>query len=246
MKRALTAIGFTAACLVGTAASAERLEVALSVAPAWVSDEHYEAFSADNLMSGRFGLDLRTEVANLSGFKLIPLFNYRFFRDGGFIYDELDTSLKTHDFALGLRVRKGVLTWMALFAEVTGGVLLASMDASLSYGDDYGGDIDYESDYESDVEPLLDYEDRALTWSVGALLGAEFTLSRTWLRSRGITRFCFGGEIAGGYIRRGDLSFDPTLESGGDNALGADTVGPWGEVNLSGGVFQIAVDFYFF
>jgi hypothetical protein len=245
MKRALTTIGFTVACLMGTAASAEQLELALSVTPTWISDEHYEAFSADNLMSGRFGLDLRTEVANLSGFKLIPLFNYRFSRDGGLIYDELDTSLKTHDFALGLRVRKGVVTWMALFAEVTGGVLLASMDASLSYGYD-NGDIDYKSDVESDVEPLLDYEDRALTWSVGALLGAELTLSRTWLRSRGITRFCFGGEIAGGYIRRGALSFDPTLESGGDNALSAGTVGPWGEVNLSGGVFQLAVDFYFF
>jgi hypothetical protein len=238
MMRARWIIAFSVVCSLSAAARAERLELGVAMTPTWILDDHYEAFSADDRLAARFGLDLRTEVASVKGFHFVPFLGYRFAYDSGYVYNALDTALKSHDFALGLRVRKGIFSWMAPFAEVAGGVLYAAMDAEL---EDSSPGM-----YGSDLEPLVDYEDRAVTWSVAALLGVEFTMSRDHLEKRGITRFCFGGEIAGGYIWRGDLSFDPTLEGGDDNAIPGDTVGAWGAVDASGGMAQMAFNLYFF
>ncbi len=218
------------------AAHAERLELGLAMTSTWIHDESYEAFSTNNFHTGRFGADIRTEVANLKGFRIIPFLGYRFAFDTGNPYWSLDTTLKSHDFMLGLRVRKGIFSWMAAFAELQGGALLYTMDAEL----------ESPGIYFSDLAPLYRYADRSVTWSVGALLGLEFTMSRTRLRRRGITRFCFGGEVAGGYIRRGDISFNPSLRGGGANAIVGETVGDWGTLNPSGGMMQFAFNFYFF
>lgn len=237
MKSLLSIYAFLLVGLLAASAAAERLELGLAMTSNWMTDEHYEAFSEDNLYAGRFGLDVRVEVANLSGFKIIPLLGYRYSHDSGDMFWSLSTDLNSHDFNLGVRVRKGLFPWMALFAEVTGGVLVAAMTGELQDESSYG--------YSSTVEPLHQYEDRAVTWAVGAMAGVEFTMSRSRLRRRGISHFCFGGEISGGYVRRGDLSFEPTLGGGDAFAIDSTSVGSWGAFNLSGGVAQLAFNFYF-
>jgi hypothetical protein len=90
------------------------------------------------------------------------------------------------------------------------------------------------------------YDDRQLTWSAGGLLGLETHFSRAWLKSRNVNRFCFGGEIGVGYMAHGDLTFDPALSGGGDNAIPTETLGNWGGVNTSAVTLQFAGSLYFF
>jgi hypothetical protein len=224
--------------LAGTEVAAEPLEIGLALTPTVMQDESFEAFSSDYLRAARVGIDIRAEVADPGGFKIIPFVGYRIASSDGQPYDILKTELLTHDFMIGLRIRKGILPWMSAFAEVSGGLLLGVMSTSPgeSGGEmNFGGPVD-----------RTDYTDNQSTWSVGGIAGLEFHLAKTWLRSRGIKRFTFGGELAGGYVRRGDLEFDPELEKGEDNSLAMNTMGSWGEVNLSGWMIQIGLSFKFF
>ncbi|MCP4600604.1 MAG: hypothetical protein GY847_08750 [Proteobacteria bacterium] len=226
----------TALLLTNSVAFAERLEVGLAVTPTMLQDTQYEAFSEDDLNKIRFGADIRSEVINLGGFRLIPLIGYRIAFDHGSPYSIMDTDLVLHDIIAGLRVRKGLLSWLALCVEITGGVLLADMNSSPNQG--------YDMSY-GDLGARQDYEDFQHTWSFGGLAGVDIQLSKNWLRSRGVRRFGFAGEIAGGYVRRGDIEFEPSLEGGDDSSIEAETR-PWGDVNLSGWMVQAAVSFRFF
>ncbi len=220
--------------LAGSAVNAERLEIGFALTPTFLQDTGYEAFSENNLYMTRIGLDLRSEVANLGGFKLIPLISYRFAFDSGSPYYIMDTGLRTNDLAAGLRLRKGIISWLALFVEVTGGMLWAGINGSLNEESKYG-----------EIDSERNYKDLQHTWSAGGIGGVEVQLSKAWLRSRGVRRFGFAGELAGGYVRRGDIEFEPTIEGIDDNAIEIHT-NPWGEVNLSGWMIQIAASFRFF
>ena len=235
MKRlvlALLIIGSMAS--VTASARAERLEVGLAFTPTVFQDAGYEAFSEDNLSALRLGADIRAQVAEIAGFRFVPFVGYRFSTDGGNPYYIVDTEFNTHDIAVGLRVHKGLLSWLAVFAEVSGGLVVAQLDA-FGHGYDYSGEIDARTDY----------TDRQVTWMAQGLAGAELRLPKTWLRSRGVERFGFGVELAAGYTGRGDMTFDPALESGDDNAI--ETVDhSWGSVNLSGWMIQVGASFKFF
>lgn len=221
-------------------AKAQPLELGINASPTIYTDQAYEGFSADDLYSIRFAGDLRLEVANLGGFKIVPFLGYRFGSDTGSPYYILDTELTMHDFLGGFRVRKGLVKWMGVFLELSGGVLWVQMNASPYEG--YDGSYGYEG---SGVGERDEYKDNQITWSAGGLVGLEFYLPKAWMRSRGVKRFNFGGEIGAGYIRRGDMTFEPTLEAGTDNSIDSTTLA-WGDLNLSGWVIQAGVSFKFF
>lgn len=227
--------------LVAGIASAERLEVGLFLDPSWVHNDRFEAFADGSSSMFRFGLDLRSEVGDVKGLKFLPLLGYRYGSAYGYVGSMVDLDLQMHDFFLGLRVRKGLLSWLAIYAEAKGGVLLTSMDGWLNseYGVYYGYGYDV-------LESRDHYTDREVTWSAGIAAGLEMMISRSWLRSRGVRRFTFGGELGFGYLRRGDIEVDPTLEPGGEDALGGETLGAWGELNASALVLHFGLSFYFF
>lgn len=220
----------------GTTASAERLELGLAFTPTVLQDESYEAFSNENLSILRMGADIRVEVADLKGFRFMPFVGYRFGTDSGEPFYVLNTELNTHDFAAGLRVHRELLPWLGVFAEASGGLLVAGMTGSPVY---------QHSLYYGELNTRQDYKDRQITWIAQGLAGVELHLPKDWLKSRGVNWFGFGIEVAGGYAGRGDLEFKPSLEQGGDNAIDAKTL-PWGTVNLSGWMVQVGASFKFF
>ena len=217
-------------------ARAERVEVGLAATPTWLFDSGYAAFSEGDLFVGRLGVDIRSQVGTVGGFQFAPLLGYRFGKDSGFLTWDIDTYLYTHDVYAGLRVRRELISWLSLFVEIDAGAMIAVMDADMYVG---GDDPAYSG------EPKDAYSDTGATWNVSALFGVETHLSRRWLESRGNDWFCFGGEIAVGYARRGDISFDPSLNGGSDNAISSETLGEWGDVNLSGLIVQFAASLYF-
>lgn len=235
MKRTIV---FLAAAVVisviSPVASADaHLELGLDVSPTLVQDPAFEAFSSSDLRSDRFGADLRVEVASFwRNIKLLPVIGYRISLDDGSPYDQFDTALQTHDLFAGLRFRGWFKPWMAAFLQVTGGACWARMEADIS---DINGGMG-----------LDEYRARDVTWTVEGLVGLEFRLSPAFLARRGITRFNFGGEIGGGYLRRGEMQIDPELGGGDEHSLPVEQIEPWGDVNLSGWVVQIGLTLSFF
>jgi hypothetical protein len=234
MKRIVAVMVCVGLTGLAAAASAERLEIGLVGSPMWLQDEHYEAFSTDELFISRFGLDIRSEVGALAGFSFVPLLGYRFASDEGLIFWDIDTELTMHDIFAGLRVRRELLSWLGVFLQIDAGALVTGMNAQMTT-----------NEFPYSLGSRDSYEDRQVTWSAGAHIGLETYISRRWLESKGVDWFCFGGELSFGYVRRGDLTFDPDLEGGDDNALFAETLGDWGEVNLSGLVLQLGAVIYF-
>ena len=236
MKRFLTGMGLICVLFVAAPAAAEHLELGIAAGPTFMHDESYEAFSSDTMTLGTYGLDIRSELGSVKGVEFVLFVGYRFGMNQGTIDHMLDTELYSHDFRLGLRVRKDLISWLGIFVEAHGGVLLGFMNASLSGA--WNGN--------TTLGTQDTYEDMAATWTAGGRLGVETHFSRPWLASHNIKRFCFGGEISVGYDAHGDLDFDPTLSGGGDNAIDTETLGSWGGLNPSGITLQIAGSFYFF
>lgn len=230
MKFSLKTLVFLSLFFVAAEASANTLELGAFFGPQFLQDARYEAFSDGDLSALAVGADLRTEVADFGGFKLVPVLGYRVFRDQGSPYS-LNTTFWGHDFAAGLRIRKGLLSWLRVFVEGRGGLFWGR---TLVDSNVYG--------------PVVreDYRDDVMTWTAGGVGGVEFRISPSFLRSRGIDKFNFGGELSAGYLRRGDLKIEPKLESGGDNALDAVDSGSWGLVNPSAAVVQMAFVLHFF
>jgi hypothetical protein len=239
MKQLVAFVVLSAVNLLSVSARSERLEFGIAASPTWLYDSSYEAFSEKDMYVTRFGVDIRSEVADLSGFAFAPLVGYRFGRDMGYITWDIDTYLRTHDVFAGLRVKRELIPWLSVFAEIEAGAVIAVMDAAMNT------DRNINMYSAEDLNPSDEYEETKTTWSVGALVGLETHLSRRRLAARGNSWFCFGGEIAVGYLRRGDLTFDPSLRGGGDNAIAAETLGKWGDVNLSGLVLQVGASLYF-
>jgi hypothetical protein len=234
MKRHIMLTMIFSVLLISNQAVAEHIELGLAAGPMIVMDKNYEAFSSDNLVMGTFGVDLRSQVGSVGGFEFAPFVGYRFGHDEGDMYYSLDTELFSHDVRLGLRVRKDIISWLDLFVEGFGGVLIGRMYGTLNNTE------------RSDMLGMQDsYEDQRVTWTAGGQLGMEMHFSRQWLKSRNVNRFCFGGEIAAGYTAHGDLEFNPTLTGGDGNAIAAEPAGSWGGVNTSGVTVQIAGSLYF-
>jgi len=224
--------------LVASRAGAEPLELGLDLSPTFLQDKNYEAFSSDRLSSLRLGADLRFEVGDVDGFAFLPMVGYRYASDSGTMRSMVKNDLTLHDVLVGLRVRKGLQSWLAVFAEVSGGMLYADLDSRIQSQSDYR--------VTGDMGTRDRYQDHQFTWSACGLAGLEFTLSKKWLESRNVDSFNFGGEIGAGYIRRGDIGFRPGLEGGDENSLHAAEEPSWGDVNLSGWLIQIGLEFRFF
>ncbi len=213
---------------VSLTATAQPIELSVGASPVFHQDPALEAFSSDDLNTIRAALDARVQVLNLNGFKLLPTIGYRYATDMGSPYHVLDTELDIHDFVGGLRVRKGIFSFAGVFLEATGGVTLTKMNAEPSFNGEYtAGSYD-----------RGDYKDQQVTWVATGLAGLEFYLPKSWMVSRGVKRFNFGAEIGAGYARRGNLEFNPDVTNDQDYAIDMQT-SPWGELNLSGVVFQI-------
>jgi hypothetical protein len=218
------------------AASAEKLELAFLGTPTFMHDKNTEAVSSDGLNTWRFGVDLRTELLDPETFSIAPLVSYRFGADSGYLTPMTDTEIATHDLLAGVRLRRRLLPWLTLFGEVEAGAQIVRLDADMGVYSNYGDSID----------SRFTYTDRAATWSAGILVGVETHLSRPRLEAKGNDWFCFGGELAFGYLRHGNLEIDPTLDGGGDTAITTVSAGSWGDLNLSGFVLQAGVSLYFF
>lgn len=230
-------IVFISIILVSASSRAERLEVSLALSPLYVPDSAYRAFSEEDAYALRGGLDIRSEIVNLAGFRLVPFVGYRLALDEGEPYSVVDTELAVHDFLGGLRIRKGLLSWLGVVVDLFGGVVYAEMEGVLS---DRYGELD-----EGDILVQRKYEDNALSWSAGALAGIELQISKSWLRSRGIQRFGFGGDLTAGYTMRGEMNFEPELQVNDDNRIDIATL-PWGRLDLSGINIQVSVSARFF
>ncbi len=241
MKRLILITCTTVTFLLSFNAAAEKLEIGLAATPLIVRDKNYEAFSEHNLIQGRFGTDLRTQVGSAKGFQFALFLGYRFGKDSGTMYDDMVTDLMSHDINLGLRVRKAVIPWMSLFGDIYAGTLIGKMNAEIQ-----GWMIDSYSYTSSHLGMQNTYTDTKATWAVGGRIGLEMHFSRQWLASRNVKRFCFGGEMAVGYAGYGDLEFDPSISGGDSNSIRIVSAGSWGGVNLSGASFQIAGSLYFF
>jgi len=229
----IAALAAAAICLSSPAQARTHLELGLELSPTMVQDPAFEAFSEDDLRAVSFGFDARVEVASLwRNAKLLPVIGYRVALDEGAPYGVLDTSLTTHDLFAGLRLRGWLKPALGVFLQVTGGACWIRAEGSLT---EYLGDGSRTS-----------YDGDDVTWSVGGLAGLEFRLSPAMLERRGVRRFNFGGEIGGGYLRRGEVEIDPSLGGGDENSLPVGQTESWGALNLSGWVFQIGVTLSFF
>jgi hypothetical protein len=230
---AMTIIGL-ALLLVSPNAQADiHLEIGVAATPTVVQGPALEAFSEKDLRMGRFGGDIRLEVASFwRDIHLLPFIGYRGATDEGYPFGMVETGLNTHDFLAGFRFRGWFQPWLGFFLEASGGLLLARMTGDIWIDEGTGARSRYEDDQK--------------TWSAGGLLGMELRLSPTMLARRGVTKFNFGGEIGAGYIRRGDISFSPELVGGDEHSLPVESTTDWGEINLSGWVVQVGLTFSFF
>lgn len=220
----------------GAAAARQHLELGLALTPTMFHDPAYEAFSTSDLAVTRFGGDLRFEVATIAGHvRLVPLIGYRYSWDEGSPYDTLETRIATNDFLAGLRLRGWIGNWFGVFLEGHAGLLWARVTGDVDVGYDT---YDYAGARER-------YRDDVLTWTAGGLAGIEFRLSPAMLNRRGVERFNFGAELGVGYIGRGDLEIEPSLEGGDEHALPVGQTADWGTLDLSGWMIQLGVTFSF-
>jgi len=230
MRRILSAcLLFAALCAAGAAQArvdGVHLEIAGGVAPAFVHDHAYEAFSDDNLRAERFGGDLRVEVGKLGYFRFVPYVSYRVAVDAGSPYGVVDTHLGMHDFSGGLRIRTWFRSWIGAFAAVEGGATYVTM----------GGEL--YSDQDTGPGARTEYSDRAATWLVGGLLGVELRLPPAVFKRHGVDWIDFGLELGGGYLRRGEVDLAPKLEGGDEHSLEVGGSADWGGLNLSGWTVQ--------
>ena len=229
----MTIIGLALLAFSPGAQADTHLEIGLAATPTVVQDPAREAFSETNLSMGRFGGDIRLEVASFwKNIHLLPFIGYRGAKDEGYPFGMIETSLKTHDFLAGFRFRGWFQPWLGVFLEASGGLLLAHMTGDIWIDEGTG--------------ERSRYKDDQMTWSAGGLAGMEFRLSPAMLTRRGVTKFNFGGEIGAGYTRRGDIEFSPELTGGDEHSLPVESTAEWGEINLSGWVIQIGLTFSFF
>lgn len=232
MKRVATLAALAALSLAALAAQAKtdgtHLEIAAGVAPTFVQDPAYEAFSSDDLRASRVGGDLRVEALTSKIVRLVPFVGYRFAMDAGSPHGIMDTTLAAHDFAAGLRLRAWFRSWFGAFLQLEGGLTYLKMEGEL---------LDMEA---AGPGVRTTYADDETTWLAGGLVGLEFRLPPRLLAKRHVDWLGFGFEIAGGYLRRGDVRFEPTLGGGDEHSLAVSSAPDLGEINLSGWVVQIA------
>ncbi len=140
------------------------MEIGLAATPTVVQDPALEAFSEKDLRMGRFGVDIRLEVASFwRDIHLLPFIGYRGAMDEGYPFGMIETGLNTHDFFGGFRFRGWFQPWLGVFLEASGGLLLARMTGDIRIDEGIGA--------------RSRYEDDQLTWSAGGLVGMEFRLS---------------------------------------------------------------------
>ncbi|MDJ0763260.1 MAG: hypothetical protein QNJ97_09755 [Myxococcota bacterium] len=235
-RRLIVLIALGALVFIQRNAEAQRLEALLAVTPTVLQDDTYEAFSVDNTVALRFGADLRLKLATRGGFDILPLIGYRFAIDEGEPYGILETELLTHDFQAGLRIRRDLVSWLAVFVQASGGLLMANLAGRVQNNDAYL--LDQSSDRSK-------YTDRGLTWEAEGSAGLEVRIFQACLNIPGFKRLGFGAELSGGYLRRGNLEFSPELQDQGELALPLVAGPSWGHINLSGWFVQAGASLKF-
>jgi len=232
MKRIAALAACAALWLASVAAAADadgtHLEIAAGLSPTFVQDPAYEAFSADDLRAARVGGDLRVEALTTKIVRLVPFVGYRFAADAGSPHQIMDTELAAHDFAAGLRLRAWFRSWIGAFLEVGGGLTYLEMDGDLLGTEGVGPGV------------RTTYADAETTWLLSGLLGLELRLPPRVLAKRDVDWLGFGLEIAGGYLRRGDVRFEPRPGGGDEHSLAISAAPDLGAINLSGWVVQVA------
>ena len=229
MKRLLLCTAASLALCLGPAAAradadGAHLEVAAGVTPTFIQDPGYEAFSSSDLRAERAGADLRVQVAEFGTVALVPLISYRGVSEGGDPRGVMKTHLGVHDVTAGLRLRAWFQPWLGAFVQAEGGLTYARMRGELTDTSSARGD----------------YSDDATTWCAGGLLGVELRLPPSLFERQKIEWLDFGLEVAGGYLRRGEIDLEPSLGGGDDNSLPLADTADFGGLNLSGWTVQVA------
>ena len=229
-------IVFAAISMFGMSASADKhLEVGGYLTTTTVLDDSFEFFTTDYMVLDQWGLDIRAEVTEIKEtLHLLPFVSYRYTSTNGspmLTYEPMDTALTMHDLDAGLRGRVWFLPWLGAYTQLYTGLSHVAMRGNIS------------DDGESGM--LNEYRDKRTVWNIGAGLGLEVRISPWRLERSNIRRFNFGGELGVGFIKRNEVAFSPTLEGGDDLSLTNVETVDFGNVDLSGVIFQMGLTIRF-
>lgn len=213
-------------------AYAERhLEVGGYLTTTTVPDDSFAFFSSDTTVLPQFGPDIRFEVADIRDtVHLLPYLAYRYgAANGDPIINSgiMHTGLILHDISAGLRGRIWILSWLGGYAQVFTGVSFINMEGEI----DQNGQTGMHNRYVDD----------AVKWHVGGGLGLELRVSPRQLEKTSLRRLNFGGEIGMGFVKRMQTNFNPTLEGGDDLSLSNVKTTNFGDIDLSGVLFQMGL-----
>ncbi|MBN2719401.1 MAG: hypothetical protein JXX14_26355 [Deltaproteobacteria bacterium] len=200
-----------------------------------VLDDSFAFFTQHKMVLNQWGVDLRAEVLDVKDtLHLLPLISYRYATSDGSPYiggSEMGTTLNAHEVDAGLRGRVWFLPWMGGFAQLQTGITHVQMKGEI---DNHGQTGMYNR-----------YSGNTNEWNLGATMGVEFRISPWQMERMGIKRFNFGGEIGVGFVKRTAANFTPTLEGGDDLSLPSVQTVDFGNLDLTGVVFQLGMTISF-
>ncbi|MBN2342296.1 MAG: hypothetical protein JXX29_14670 [Deltaproteobacteria bacterium] len=232
MLTILTAV--TIVSISATALAKPHVEISALGTTNTILDDSFEFFAIDTMVHDTWGVDVRVEVLEIKDvLHLLPFVAYRYGASTGYpewVTGTVQTDLATHDLDVGARMRGWFLPWLGAYAQLFTGISHIQMEA------------DATSDYAyNTIGSRHLYRDDKTKWNLGATVGMELRISPRLLKQHGITRFNFGGEMGVGFMKRMTTNFNPSLEGGDDLSLDrADTVN-FGDIDLSGVVFQFGL-----
>ena len=209
-------------------ATDRHLETGAYLTTTTVLDDSFEFFSDDTMVLDSWGLDVRAELWNVNGtLHLLPVVSYRYANVGGSPHlpaGLMNTSLILNEVDAGLRGRVWFLPWLGGFAQLQTGISHIAMEGVINNAGQEG--------------MYNKYRDKDVEWNIGALMGLEIRISPWRMERAHIDWLNIGAEIGVGFIKRTEANFSPTLKGGDELSLTNIQTVDFGNIDLSGIVFQ--------
>ena len=205
-----------------------RAELLLAYSRTRIPHQSYEHVDDDNARSG-LEFELRLDHRLGKKFFLGGIASYIQTESDGYTSD-LFSKLSMHEPQLGVRASFVPLEGIDLYLGLKGGPLIAD----LSYSWD---STNYFS--EDGTAYVIKAQQRVITGSGQAMLGAMFYLPKQWLPRRGSSHLTTGIDLGIGYTLRGALDVNPERELDEDPI---DTRGTsWGSVQTHGIAWRVGL-----